>query len=89
MTEPSKAHKGSVGVSMEQFNTAGFALLVCKQLYENTDGRPMEWRRTVGEYSVLTAVEYGVDHGWLLFNDRDCSICLTEEGRRRVRKTLS
>ena len=74
---------------MEQLSTAGFALYVCRQLYEDTDGQPMAWRRAVGESSVQTAVEYGVDHGWLLFDDRDSSICLTEEGRRLVRKTLS
>jgi hypothetical protein len=74
---------------MEQYSTVGFALVVCRQLFEDTDGRPMEWRRLAGGHWVETAVEYGVDHGWLLFNDQDSSVCLTEEGRRLVRKTLS
>ena len=66
------------------------ALFVCRQLYEHTDGRPMEWRRPAGGGdSIETAVEYGVDHGWLLFDARHKSICLTDEGRRLVRKTFS
>jgi hypothetical protein len=75
---------------VKQLSTAdSLALFVCRQLYEHTDGQPMEWRRAVGGYSIQTAVEHGVDHGWLLFDARDASICLTEEGRRLVRKTLS
>jgi len=74
---------------MEQYSTVGFALVICRQLFEDTDGRPMAWRRLAGGHWVETAVEYGVDHGWLLFDDRDSSVCLTEEGRRLVRKTLS
>jgi hypothetical protein len=35
-------------------------------------------------------MEHAVDHGWLLLDDQDSSICcLTDEGRRLVRKTLS
>ena len=69
------------------------ALSLCRRLYEDTDGRLMEWRllwrRRAGQYPLQTAVEYGVDHGWLLFDDRNDGICLTDEGRRLVRKTLS
>jgi hypothetical protein len=84
-------HYSSAGGSVEQ-QSAGddLALFVCRQLYEHTDGRQLEWRRPVGGgESVRTAVEYGVDHGWLLFDARRKSICLTDEGRRRVRKTFS
>ena len=35
------------------------------------------------------AVEHAVDHGWLFVDDRNDTICLTEAGRRLVRKTLS
>ena len=69
-------------------STAGLALSVCRQLYEDTDGRPMAWRQTVRGYLVQMAVEYGVGHGWLLL-DGERSICLTDVGRRLVRKTLS
>jgi hypothetical protein len=65
------------------------ARFLCRQLYEHTDGGLMEWRRPVGGYSMQMAVEYGVEHGWLLFDARNSSICLTDEGRRLVRKTLS
>jgi hypothetical protein len=75
---------------MNQLATADrLALFLCRQLYEDTDAQPMEWRRPVGEYPLQAAVEYGVDHGWLLFDARNCSICLTDEGRRQVRRTLS
>jgi hypothetical protein len=65
------------------------ARLLCRRLYEDTDGRPMQWRRPVSEFSLQEAVEYGVDHGWLLFDAHNSSICLTDEGRRQVRKRLS
>jgi hypothetical protein len=74
---------------MNQLSPAGYALYVCRQLYEDTDGQPMAWRRAAGGYAVQMALEYGIDHGWLLVDDRDSSICLSEEGRRLVRKTLS
>jgi hypothetical protein len=78
------------GVSMNQLATAdSLARFLCRQLYEDTDGRLMEWRRPVGEYPLQTAVEYGVAHGWLQFDTRTSSICLTDEGRRQVRRTLS
>jgi hypothetical protein len=73
---------------MEQYSTVDLAFVVCRQLFEDTDGRSMEWRRLAGGHWE-TAVECGVDHGWLLFDDEDSSVCLTEEGRRLVRKTLS
>ena len=65
------------------------ARVLCRKLYEVTDGWPMEWRKAVGGAWMHVAVEHAVDHGWLLVNDRDDSICLTEAGRRLVRKTLS
>jgi hypothetical protein len=66
---------------------AGF---ICRQLYELTDGRPREWRKATGGASVHTAVEQAVENGWLIVDDQDSSICcLTEEGRRLARKTLS
>ena len=66
------------------------ALLLCRELYEFTDGRPMAWGKAVGdEPSLLMAMDHAVEHGWLLLDIRDGSVCLTEEGRRLVRKTLS
>ena len=70
-------------------STEGLALSVCRQLYEDTNGRPMVWRQTVRGCLLQMAVEYGVDRGWLLLNERDRNVCLTEEGWRLVRKTLS
>jgi hypothetical protein len=63
---------------------------VCRQLYEFTDGRPKEWRKAVGGASVHNALEQAVENGWLIVDDQDSSIyCLTDEGRRLARKTLS
>ena len=69
--------------------TDELARILCRELYEFTDGWPSEWRRTVGGVSLHAAVEHAVQHGWLLIDDQDCSICLTEKGRRLVRKMLS
>ncbi len=75
---------------MEQRGTADeWARILCRQLYEFTDGWPMEWRRAHGGASMHAAMEHAVQRGWLLFDDQDSSICLTEEWRRVVRKTLS
>ena len=75
---------------MKQLGTTDeLARFLCKQLFEHTDGWPMEWRRAVGGDSVNMAVEHAVELGWLLFDGHDSTICLTDEGRRLVRKTLS
>jgi len=66
------------------------ARFICRQLYEFTDGRPKEWRKAIDGASVHTAVEQAVENGWLIVDDQDSSICcLTDEGRRLARKTLS
>jgi hypothetical protein len=65
------------------------ARYVCRELYEFTDGWPMEWRKAVGGAWTHAAMEHAVEHGWLLLDDEDDSICLTAEGRREVRKSLS
>jgi len=66
------------------------ARFICRQLYEVTDGRLKEWRKAIGGASVHTAVEQAVEKGWLIVDDQDSSICcLTDEGRRLARKTLS
>jgi hypothetical protein len=75
---------------MEQRRTAdASARILCRQLYEFTDGWPMEWRRATGGALMHAAMEHAIQHGWLLFDDEDSRICLTEKGRRVVRKTLS
>jgi hypothetical protein len=61
---------------------------LCRQLYEVTDGRSMEWRAVLGGASMYAALDRAVDHGWLMV-DENSSICLTETGRRVARKTLS
>ena len=62
---------------------------LCRQLYEVTDGWSMEWRVVLGGASTHAALEHAIQHGWLLFDDEDSRICLTEKGRRVVRKRLS
>jgi hypothetical protein len=62
---------------------------LCRELYEFTDGWPMEWRVVLGGASMHAALEHAIQHGWLLFDDEDSGICLTEKGRRVVRKRLS
>jgi hypothetical protein len=75
---------------MEKRATADeLARVLCRELYEFTDGWPMEWRKPVGGARMHMAVEHAVAHGWLLVDDRDDSICLTEAGRRLARKALS
>jgi len=71
--------------------TDELALILCRELYEFTDGRPMEWRKAVGSGVALhAAMDLAVENGWLLVDDHDSSICcLTDEGRRLARKTLS
>jgi hypothetical protein len=74
---------------MEKRRTADEAARdLCRQLYEFTDGRPMEWRRVRGGASMHATLERAVDHGWLMV-DENRNICLTDAGRRVARKTLS
>jgi hypothetical protein len=42
------------------------ARYVCRELYEFTDGWPMEWRKAVGGAWMHAAMEHAVEHGWLL-----------------------
>ena len=65
-----------------------FARILCRELYEFTDGWPMEWRTAVGGPAMHAAVKHAVEHGWLLLDDGD-NICLSEKGRRLARKMLS
>jgi hypothetical protein len=70
--------------------TDQLARRLCRELYEFTDGCPMEWRQAVGGPSLSMILEHAVQHRWLIVDDSDSSMCcLTEEGRRLVRKTLS
>ena len=76
--------------SLRYGETDHLARRLCRELYEFTDGRPMEWCKAVGGSSLNMILEHAVQHGWLIVDDRDSSMCcLTEEGRRLVRKTLS
>jgi hypothetical protein len=44
----------------------------------------------LGGASVHTTVELAVEKGWLMVDDQHSRICcLTDEGRRLARKTLS
>ena len=65
------------------------ARFLCRELFECTNGSPMEWRRfTGGGASMDAALEHAVEQGWLMI-DRRGNACLTGEGRRLVRRTLS
>jgi hypothetical protein len=46
--------------------TDKLARVLCRELYEFTDGWPMEWRKPVGGAWMHVGVEHAVDHGWLL-----------------------
>ena len=60
------------------------ALHILKRVYEETDGRPTEWRMLATNKTGEAAVELAVDRGWLLV-DGSKGVCLTEEGRALVR----
>jgi hypothetical protein len=68
--------------------TEELARQILRRIYEDTDGRPMEWRTLVTNKSADAAVELAVDYGWLLI-DGDKGVCLSDEGRALVRKELS
>src|SRR5712692_3048401 len=42
------------------------ARVLCRELYEFTDGWPMEWRKPGGGARMHAALEHAVEHGWLL-----------------------
>ena len=64
--------------------TEELARQILRRIYEDTDGRPMEWRTLVTNKSADAAVELAVDYGWLLI-DGDKGVCLSDEGRALVR----
>jgi hypothetical protein len=66
------------------------ARILCRELYEFTDGQPMEWRKAVGGAVLDLVMEHAVESGWLMVDNQDDRVCcLTDEGRRLVRKTFS
>jgi hypothetical protein len=68
--------------------TEELARQILRRIYEDTDGRPMEWRTLVTNKIADAAVELAVDCGWLLADGKK-GVCLTGEGRALVRKELS
>ena len=65
------------------------ARFLCRELFECTDGSPREWRRlAAGGPLIHTALEHAVEQGWLMVDNRG-NACLTDDGRRLVRRTLS
>ena len=68
--------------------TQELARQILRRIYEDTDGRPMEWRTLVTNKTADAAVELAVDCGWLLI-DGNKGVCLSDEGRALVRKELS
>jgi len=68
--------------------TEELARQILRRIYEDTDGRPMEWRTLVTSKTADAAVELAVDCGWLLI-DGNKGVCLSDEGRALVRKELS
>jgi hypothetical protein len=67
--------------------TEELALHILKPVYEHTEGRS-EWRTLATNKTGEAAVELAVDRGWLLV-DGSMGVCLTEEGRARVKKDFS
>jgi hypothetical protein len=68
--------------------TEELALHILKRVYEDTEGRPMEWRTLATNKTGEAAVELAVDRGWMLV-DGSKGVCLTDAGRALVRKNLS
>ena len=68
--------------------TEALALHILQRVYEDTEGRPMEWRTLATNKTGEAAVELAVDRGWMLV-DRSKGVCLTDAGRALVRKNLS
>ena len=68
--------------------TQELARQILRRIYEDTDGRPMEWEPLVTDNTADAAVELAVDCGWLLI-DGNKGVCLSDEGRALVRKELS
>jgi hypothetical protein len=65
------------------------ARFLCRELFECTNGSPNEWRRLAeGGRSMHTALEHAVEQGWLMTDNRG-NACLTDDGRRLVRRTFS
>jgi hypothetical protein len=65
------------------------ARLMCKQLYEFTNGQPGKWQTIVGVETIGDVMDYAVERGWLVVDSEGIKICLTDEGRRMVRAGLS
>ena len=66
------------------------ARLMCKDVYGSTNGQPNGWKTIRGGASMRRAMIYAVSRGWLLVDSRSFRwVCLTDEGRREVRKLLS
>ena len=68
--------------------TEELARQILRRIYEDTDGRPMEWRTLVTNKTADAAVELAVDCGWLSADGKK-GVCLTDEGRSLVKKELS
>ena len=65
------------------------ARFLCRELFECTNGSRSEWRRlAAGGRSMHAAFEHAVEQGWLMIDSRG-NACLTDDGRRLVRRTLS
>lgn len=65
------------------------ARLMCRKLYEFTNGQTGKWEIIVGIESVDEVVDYAVQRGWLMVDNQRIRICLTDAGRRIVREGLS
>ena len=66
--------------------TETMASHLVRDLYEVTDGRPMQWRAIGGMADgsdIQAAVQLAVQKGWMLLEGSH-SVCLTDEGRKQV-----
>ena len=53
--------------------TQELARQILRRIYEDTDGRPMEWRTLVTNKTADAAVELAVDCGWLSADGKKAS----------------
>ena len=70
--------------------TEMFARHVVRALAYSTDGKPFWWSlpKELNE-TTRKAIDCAVDRGWILLEGHYNSVCLTDEGRKLVKRQRS